>query len=143
MMTLACRIAYIAEALDIAERNRNHPWIEKWEAELEQLENMLPHGSGLDGVVEIDRSATSSDKITIVFDYHHMDEFGGYQGWSEWRLVVSADLLGLTYDLECVEDCEYRTSDGDEEWTYTASEDDSLMDYFVETFDIALQREVE
>ena len=57
--------------------------------EIAQLaEDCLPSGSGFDDGSHIAESSTS-DRIVIHTAFHHMDEYGYYNGWSHHDVIVT------------------------------------------------------
>jgi hypothetical protein len=50
------------------------------------LASALPHGSGIDGDWYIEEKG---DKIIATNSYHAMDEYGGYIGWQDFKLIIS------------------------------------------------------
>jgi hypothetical protein len=76
-------------------------WAEKHTERLEwYARNMLPSGSGIDSGTTIDLDASTGDKIVLRTAYHHMDEHGGYNGWSEHTVTVRASLIhGITLTI--------------------------------------------
>ena len=52
----------------------------------------LPQGSGFDDGCTIDLDASSPDRIVINAAYHHMDDHGSYDGWSEHQAIVKPSL---------------------------------------------------
>ena len=81
--------SWIAETSDWAERAENNPnaqWGDIARTRLDELVNMLPSGSGIDcGTKLVSASAT---KIVLECSFHHMDEHGYYDGWTEHRITV-------------------------------------------------------
>src|SRR3990167_11566145 len=72
--------------------------ISEWEgkhlAAIDALcEQFLPSGGGFDHGTKIDFVTSKPNKLVLVFAYHHMNEFGGYCGWSEHTCVVYPDLI--------------------------------------------------
>ena len=85
--------------------------------------NYLPYGSGFDADLKVEL-VPAVRAFTISFDYHHMDDMGGYTHWSEGVITVTHDFGGIELDL-------------------VATEDDELFkDYVLETFHQALAEEV-
>lgn len=56
-----------------------------------------PSGSGIDAGTKLDDSSTK-DKLVFAFGYHHMDEHGYYDGWTEHTAVVKPSMC-FGYDL--------------------------------------------
>ena len=56
--------------------------------------NYLPSGSGVDGGCEI-HPQSHANNIGIVFSFHHMDEHGGYDGWTAHKAIVTPDFSGI------------------------------------------------
>lgn len=77
-------------AMENCAKSGNDEWYEKHETTLNQLIDLLPHGSGIDSdwKYEIGRK-----EIKLFNSYLFMDEFGGYDGWTEFTVSVRADLL--------------------------------------------------
>jgi len=57
--------------------------------------NYLPSGSGIDSGCAIDVDASDSRKIFIDTSYHHMNDGGYYDGWTEHRITVSPSFDGI------------------------------------------------
>jgi len=74
-------------------QNKNQDWIQKHEDKISELIDRLPHGSGLDGdnIINLDKS--NGEKIIIETSFHHMDENGMYDGWTEHKLIITASLI--------------------------------------------------
>lgn len=84
--TLAAWIAETAEWSERAENSPNAQWGPIARKRLDQLVNMLPSGSGIDcGTKLVSASAT---KIVLECSFHHMDEHGYYDGWTEHRITI-------------------------------------------------------
>ena len=87
------------------------------------IDNYLPHGSGFDADLKVEL-VPAVQAFTISFDYHHMDDMGGYSHWSEGVITVTPDFVGVELDLVTTED------------------DESFKDYVLDTFHQALAEEV-
>jgi len=69
-------------------------WRDRWAARLEHIErNALPSGSGIDAGTKIDVDRSTLDKIVLTTSFHHMDESGGYNGWSDHTVVVTPSFV--------------------------------------------------
>jgi len=117
----------------------------KVQACLDQLEGMLPSGSGIDcgtGIVVDNSTAT---KIVLYVEYHHMNEHGMYCGWSGHKLIVAPAFDGIDIDLEQDYDnsnITYTDDDG-EEVRESANECGQLYDYLADTYYHALSQLVD
>jgi len=76
----------IAQLLDWETKNKKATlyleWVEK---------NILPRGSGVDSGTKIKENSTS-EKIVLSFGFHHMDENGYYDGWTEHQAIITPSL---------------------------------------------------
>lgn len=84
--TLAAWIAETAEWAERAENNANAQWGDIASARLAQLVNMLPSGSGIDNGTEL--VSASATKIVLSAGFHHMNDGGFYDGWTEHRITI-------------------------------------------------------
>lgn len=67
-------------------------YFDECENRLDRLESMLPSGSGIDAGCKIVREESGSDKVVIAFSWHHMNEDGYYDGWTQHKLIVKPKL---------------------------------------------------
>jgi hypothetical protein len=73
-------------------KSGNKEWEERhWDAIETACEN-LPHGSGIDGKCEFQPENSTPEKLVFFFEFHHMDEHGGYNGWTEHNLTITPSL---------------------------------------------------
>jgi hypothetical protein len=71
--------------------NGNVEWMDKhYEHIIGMLEN-LPHGSGIDGKFILQTEECEKQKLVFFLEYHHMDEHGGYDGWTEHNLIITPE----------------------------------------------------
>jgi hypothetical protein len=66
-------------------------WLEK------QMVN-APSGSGIDTGTIFDWEKSTPNKLIFYFSFHHMNENGYYDGWTEHALTVKPSLM-WQYDL--------------------------------------------
>jgi len=79
----------------------NKEWELKHRETVETLvSNFMPAGSGFDSGTKLDWDATLRNPAKLVFttSFHHMNENGMYDGWTEHTVTVSASLL-FDFDL--------------------------------------------
>lgn len=70
--------------------------IDDAESVLDYIEkNLLPSGSGVDSGTQIDRDKSNPGKIVLSTSYHHMDEGGCYDGWTEHTVIVTPSFSGF------------------------------------------------
>lgn len=84
-------------------KNRNEEWKEKHEERIiELLEEHMPHGSGFDGeYITVDWDKSTGEKIILInVDFHHLNENGFYDGWTEHTVTITPSLLfGFTMKI--------------------------------------------
>lgn len=86
-------LAQLAQARHNCVRAGNQVWLEKHEAGIKQLSGFLPSGSGLDAGPKIHLDASHGEKLVFVdCDYHHMNEGGYYDGWTEHTVTAKGSL---------------------------------------------------
>ncbi len=54
-----------------------------------QLEDILPHGSGIDCGTRIDLGASWRNKIVLNVQFHHMNQDGYYDGWTVHNVIIT------------------------------------------------------
>jgi len=52
----------------------------------------MPSGSGFDCGTKFDFEKSNPEKLVFNIGYHHMDENGFYDGWSELTVIVKPSL---------------------------------------------------
>lgn len=92
-MKLYQAIATAIVARENSYETYNQEWLENWENKLEEYQKLLPSGSGFDSGCEIDLDNSNGERIRIKADFHHMNEHGFYDGWTEHTVTIRASLL--------------------------------------------------
>jgi hypothetical protein len=102
--------------------SNNVEWRDRSEERIRKLVNEhLPHGSGFDSGCALQLDASTEDKLTITTSFHHMNENGYYDGWTEHVVRVKASLaFGFTL-------------------TISGPNRNQIKDHFYECFDYALR----
>jgi hypothetical protein len=114
---------------------------ERWQGihrdHVAELEQHLPDGSGIsDMYVVVEESG--ADKIVLRWDYRHMCEYGTWLGYSHWRVSVRSTFLGLRFtDFQSDGVADVLRNPEHAEWEISC-----LEDYFAETLDYALSKEI-
>jgi len=107
-------------------KTNNKIWEEKHEDKLNELvNNYMPHGSGIDSGMYLDLINSNPNKLIFTFEFHHMDENGMYDGWTDHKLIVTPDLYNK-FNL-----------------TITGRNKNYIKDYLYEIFDYSLKQEID
>jgi hypothetical protein len=123
MMKLYAKLAMLVQARLNCIDGFNSEWKLKLEEKIEELvRNHLPSGSGFDSGTKIDLEV-SNNRLVFCTAYHHMDENGSYDGWTEHVVRVSPSFHGV-------------------HMTVSGRNRNGIKDYIYESFDIALNTEV-
>lgn len=122
------QIASLLQAIQNCEKSGNSEWSEKHKDRIESIiDQYFPSGSGFDQGTKLDWDRSTPEKLFFVAPFHHMDENGFYCGWSDHVFKVTPSLaFGFTLKVS--------NPDRAKSWD---------MEYFHETFDYALNQEVE
>ena len=111
-------------AIDNCRESGNSEWEEKHEDSLSKLESYLPSGSGIDCGTKIDREKTKRNKLVLSFSFHHMNDNGFYDGWTDHEVIITPDLcFGLDIRI-------------------TGKNKRDVKDYLHEVYSVALTTEV-
>jgi len=100
--TIAAAYAAALSAHATCVKTGNAEWEATWSHRMDQLDRLLPSGSGLDFTPRLDRDASSvrhPRQQRLVFErchYHHMNEFGMYDGWTEHTVTAAPSFGGLS-----------------------------------------------
>lgn len=84
-MLVAARLTCIARG--------NTEWVDRHETEIDRLvKTYLPSGSGFDLGTNIDLDKSTGNHLVFSTSFHHMDEHGGYDGWTSHGVRIDPDL---------------------------------------------------
>jgi len=90
---LYSELASLILARQNCENTGNKDWQAKHVATLTRLvSEYMPSGSGIDCGTKLDIEASHADKLVFHADYHHMDDAGFYDGWTEHTIFVTPSL---------------------------------------------------
>ncbi len=93
-------IANKLQAIQNCVESNNIEWHDK---HLEDLCNIItngPSGSGIDCGTKLDFDKSNSEKLVFDVAFHHMDEYGYYDGWTNHKITVRPSLLcGFTLTI--------------------------------------------
>lgn len=70
----------------------NQEWADKHRAAIEELCDALPSGSGFDNGSRLDWESSTPEKLVFTTAYHHMNDNGMYDGWTEHSVILTPSL---------------------------------------------------
>lgn len=85
----------LASKVDARKRcaDSKNEWLDKLTESIESLvKQHMPHGSGFDSGTTIDLDASHGDKLVFHTSFHHMNDAGYYDGWTEHTVTVTPSL---------------------------------------------------
>lgn len=102
MTKVVTRIAQTVSAIahcEASDRDMSNA-IDKHQERLDALMEDAPCGSGIDMGTKLDRDASEANRLVFVTSFHHMNEHGFYDGWTEHKVIVTPCLVhGFTLRL--------------------------------------------
>jgi hypothetical protein len=88
------QLAHRVQAMKNCELSGNTEWLEKHRLAAEKLaDEFLPSGSGFDSGSRIDLVDSAGERLVLYTQFHHMNESGMYDGWTEHTIRVYPSLL--------------------------------------------------
>jgi hypothetical protein len=89
MNSLVNHIAGAFEAAENCQRSDNAEWQAKHVAAIDALvREHMPSGSGFDNGTRLNFNLSGPDKLVFETDFHHMNEHGVYECWTQHRVTV-------------------------------------------------------
>ncbi len=86
-------IASTLQARNSCEKTGNDIWYEKHSDRLSEIvQYFAPSGSGFDNGTRLSLAASTPDRLLFTTSFHHMNDNGMYNGWSDHNVVVTASL---------------------------------------------------
>ena len=86
------KIAITLDAYKRCLKENNEEWAYKHYKTLIKMQKDLPSGSGIDSGTQIDIENSNGNKIILLTAFHHMNENGYYDGWTEHKIIVKPSL---------------------------------------------------
>jgi len=101
-------------------------WEDRHRETLDTLgSEQMPSGAGIDAGTSLNLDESKPDRLVFNTSYHHMNDVGYYDGWTEHKVIVKPSLaFGITVDI-------------------TGSNRNDIKDYLVDVFRGALTTQVE
>lgn len=79
---------------DIADCGRKETWVGNHERRIKDLcREFLPSGSGFDKGTDLDLADSTADRLVFHTAFHHMDDNGFYDGWTDHTVLVTPSLI--------------------------------------------------
>lgn len=75
-------------------------WVSRWDDRIEELNALLPSGSGFDSGSRFLIDDSHAKKLTFESSYHHMNNEGFYTHWIEFQVVITPEFR--TFKLKIV-----------------------------------------
>ena len=126
MTTIYQQIARTLGACINCEKSGNVEWLDKHTDKLHALvKEHLPSGSGVDCGTKLDLDKSTPNKLVFTFGFHHMNEGGYYDGWTEHTCVITPD---LQFEISL---------------RITGRDRNQIKDYLYDLYQYALTRELE
>ena len=96
MKTVVQELAVAFDARERCNKTGNKEWEARWNERIAQLIDTLPQGSGFDTrYAEGDVTMDKRGRLVIQTSFHHMNDGGYYDGWTEHTVTVSPAFDGI------------------------------------------------
>lgn len=95
MSTLNPNAVSASTAMHENDYHQAENWFDSHTETIEELvKQHLPHGSGFDSGTKIDLDASHAEKLVFTTSFHHMNDGGFYDGWTDHTVTVTPSLAG-------------------------------------------------
>lgn len=95
--SIAAQISNLLSAIANCEASGNTEWKLKHGETLAGLcREYLPSGSGIDNGTMLDEYGSSPDKLVFSAGFHHMNDAGMYDGWTQHLIIVTPTFNGIS-----------------------------------------------
>lgn len=112
-------IASSFNAYQTCKRTGNE-WADRHEDTIEQIvKDIFPSGSGFDSGVKFNFDTSKDDRLVFDTSFHHLNENGYYDGWTDHQVIVSPSLI-FGFDIRV-----------------TGKNQNDIKDYIAQTFHIS------
>ena len=86
-------IARKNQAIFNCEKSGNLTWqLNHKNAILDLVHETAPSGSGIDCGTKIELADCTENKLVFLCQFHHMNDNGFYDGWTEHKVIITPDL---------------------------------------------------
>jgi hypothetical protein len=99
--SVVATLASTIQALKNCVESGNTEWEDKHRARIARIvADYLPSGSGVDNGTTLELDKCTRSKLVMSCGFHHMDESGGYDGWTEHTVIVTPEFDGFAVDVK-------------------------------------------
>jgi hypothetical protein len=124
---LYSELASTVDAMHTCERKPEQygEWATKHAERISELvRSHMPRGSGFDSGTQMDCERSHAERLIFTTAFHHMNEAGYYDGWTEHTVVVTPSFAGFNLRI-------------------SGRNRNDIKEYIDETFRYALRHELE
>lgn len=122
---LYARLSSLLHARRNCQKEEKSHWADCHLEKIEELvKNHLPSGSGFDSGTQFLEDDSKPERLVFFTSFHHTDESGGYDGWTEHKVILTPS-LAFGFELRV-----------------TGRDRNEIKEYIGETFHHALSQEV-
>jgi hypothetical protein len=89
---IARQLATIERCKSPSANDSQRSCIDMHEERLDAMLKPLPSGSGIDAGTKLLAHECKSNKLVFQADFHHMNDVGMYDGWTEHKVIVTPSL---------------------------------------------------
>ncbi len=93
------QLARAAGAYNRCLASGNKEWETKWKEQIDSMLEEFPSGSGFDNGTQIHLGLSDDEKLVFLTSFHHMNDNGMYDGWTE-HVVTVLPSLGLDFHVK-------------------------------------------
>jgi hypothetical protein len=94
--TVAYLLSSLIQAIENCRKSGNDEWLQKHGERLASIvDSYMPSGSGWDEGTTFDMDKSSAERLVFHGSFHHMDDAGGYDGWTDHTITVRPTFTGL------------------------------------------------
>ena len=98
--TVAQELASLCQACHNCHKVGNDEWLARHGETVNWIvRQFLPSGSGIDSGTSIDVSRSNDKKLVFSCDFHHMNDNGMYDGWTEHTITVTPAFRGVNIEI--------------------------------------------
>lgn len=99
MATNAQTLASLIDARSNCKASKNTEWFARHSDRIGAVMRSSPSGSGIDNGTRLDVDECTENRLVFTCSFHHMNESGSYDGWTEHRLTVTPSFTGVAIHI--------------------------------------------